>query len=73
MTTWGIEPATFRLVAQCLKQLRYRMPLLTVRNHRSEPHVPLCTLRELARCTRLWVKTRLKSQSESKLNLNFFN
>jgi hypothetical protein len=25
MTSWGFEPATFRLVTKCLNQLRYRV------------------------------------------------
>jgi hypothetical protein len=36
MTPSGMEPATFRLVAQCLNELRHRVPFLYV-GHRLIP------------------------------------
>ena len=42
MTLSRIEPATFRLVALCISQLSYRMPLhyKTGQNNKTRRHIP---------------------------------
>jgi hypothetical protein len=51
MTPPGIEPTTFRLVAQCLNQLRHRVPpafrLLQVQNQTNNDYLILTSALKL--------------------------
>jgi hypothetical protein len=44
MTSSGLEPATFRLVTQCLNQLRYRVPLLLSGGTRNIYHLHIAQI-----------------------------
>jgi hypothetical protein len=44
VTSWRIEPAAFRLVAQCLNKLRYRVPPRYYHNYIETSHISRNTM-----------------------------
>jgi hypothetical protein len=50
MKTSGVEPATFRLVTQCLNQLRHRVPSEIIKLDKQYNHVLPVTVNNIATC-----------------------